>query len=604
MRINALDSHLINIIAAGEVIDRPASIVKELVENSLDAGATRVEVEVQQGGIGVIRISDDGAGIHPDDLALAVQRHATSKISSEHDLEAIQTLGFRGEALASICEVARVTIDTRNAEADEGLRLVINGGQAEPIVATGRGRGTTIEVRDLFFNLPARRKFLKAEKTEAMHITRLMKRFLFSHPNTHFRLIQGKRTLLDSPSSSDLKEIASHLYSAQIAKHLVEVDHQGEMLKVTGWVSTSQLTRGDRNEQYTFVNSRSVSDAVIHYAINRAYEGTLERGRHPYVCLHLEIDPREVDVNVHPQKQEVRFLNSNDVRRDIVHALTQGLVSSHATPKLPWKAAEDALRYTPQRPDVDLKQELGQRRQPFRHPSESRFPEREESAPTSSGLPIQSTRQETPTPNYDQSQPTLMETDDARVVGQLHGTYIVVQTSEGFELIDQHVAHERVLYEAFLKQLGDGNARSQKMLIPEQLKLPPDQSQLLQQHQSLLAKLGIEIEAFGPDTFLLRAWPEALADFHAKVGYRVALEQLLDVVEHEGDPGFEGLAKVLVASLACEAAVVKNTLMPLDAMKHLVKQLRKAEDPFHCPHGRPIILKYGLMELERAFKRR
>jgi len=306
MRINTLDSHLINIIAAGEVIDRPASIVKELVENSLDAGASRVEVETQQGGIGLVRVSDNGAGIHRDDLLLAVQRHATSKISSQDDLEAIATLGFRGEALASICEVAQVTVDTRTADADEGARLVIKGGQVEPIVSTGRGPGTTVEIRNLFFNLPARRKFLKNEKTEAMHITRLIKRFLFSHPNVHLRLIQGARTVLDSPSTTDLIDIASHLYGAHVAKHLIRVEYQGELLKVKGWVGSPQLSRGDRNEQYTFVNSRAVSDAVIHYALKRAFEGAIEGGRHPYVCLHLDLDPRQVDVNV-PAKARGAF---------------------------------------------------------------------------------------------------------------------------------------------------------------------------------------------------------------------------------------------------------------------------------------------------------
>lgn len=619
MKVKALDSHLINIIAAGEIIDRPASIVKELVENSLDAGAKRVTVEVQKGGLESIRIDDDGQGIAKDDLGLAIQRHTTSKISTEEDLDGIQTLGFRGEALASICEVAKVNISSKTADADEGSQLIIEGGEVQSLKAVGRGQGTTIEVKDLFFNLPARRKFLKSEKTENLHITRLMKRFLFSHPNVHLRLIQGKRTVLDSPGSEDYIEIASHLYDTKVAKGLVPISFDGQVLKVRGWVSTAQMNRADRNEQYTFVNARAVSEAVIHYAINRAYEGTLERGRHPYVCLHMELDPHLVDVNVHPQKHEIRFMDAQTVKREILQALNQGLLSSHATPNLPWKQAEEALRYRPQRTGegekLDLRQELEQRREPLPAAntdpsSQSRFRDLQSELKTEQPQSTQpepvapASLQQTPAPHTPEVKSTLTETEEVRVVGQIHGTYIVVQTSSGFELIDQHVAHERVLYEKFLKQIGESGIQSQKLLLPETIKVTPDQAQLFGEHTAILGKLGIDIESFGPDTFLVRAWPQALAEFHAQAGYQHVLERLLEVIEQEGEPSFETLAEVMVASLSCEAAVVKNTLMPLEAMRHLVKQLKQAENPFHCPHGRPIILQYGLPELERAFKRR
>ncbi len=621
MKVKALDPHLINIIAAGEIVDRPASIVKELVENSLDAMAKRIDIDIQNGGLQLIRVEDDGQGISKEDLELAIQRHTTSKISTQEDLDGIQTLGFRGEALASICEVAKVSVSSKTADTDEGNQLIIEAGDVQSISAVGRRQGTTIEVRDLFFNLPPRRKFLKSEKTETLHITRLMKRFLFSHPEVHLRLIQGKRTVLDSPGSQDLIEIASHLYDTKVAKGLVPVDYQGDVLKVRGWVSTAQLNRADRNEQYTFVNARAVSDAVIYYTLNRAYEGTLQKGRHPYVCLHIELDPHLVDVNVHPQKHEVRFLDAQTIRRELLQALNQTLLSSHATPNLPWKQAEEALRYRPERTGavekLDLREELEQRREAMppiqtelRDASTSRFPERQpetineslsqpkvEAAQTT---PIEETVQPSATP----FQSSLTETEEVRVVGQIHGTYIVVQTSSGFELIDQHVAHERVLYEKFLKQIAETGIQSQKMLLPETIKVTPDQAQQFGQHMGTLAKLGIDIEAFGPDTFLVRAWPQALAEFHAETGYQHILQRLLEVIEQEGDPSFEALAEVMVASLSCEAAVVKNTLMPLEAMRHLVKQLKKADNPFHCPHGRPIILQYGLPELERAFKRR
>lgn len=592
MKVKTLDAHLINVIAAGEVIDRPASIVKELVENALDAKARQIEVETQGGGVRLIRVSDDGEGMTREDLKLCVLRHTTSKIASSADLETIQTLGFRGEALASVCEVARVQLSSRTAADPEGHVLIVAGGNARPLQATGRASGTTLEVRDLFFNLPVRRKFLKSEKTENLHITRTMKRFLFSHPHVHLRLIQGKRTALDSPGSNDLLEIAAHLYGTKIAKGLVPLEFQGEMLHVRGWISTAQLTRGDRNEQYTFINGRAVSDAVVQYAINRAYEGTLDRGKSPYICLQIELDPRLLDVNVHPQKHEVRFLDSQPVRRDIMQALSQTLVSQHATPQLPWKAVEQALRYRPEQPatdveKLDLHKELEQRRQ---------APEMMPPADPASGSRFK--------PQPAPPSATLTSLEEVRVVGQIHGTYIVVQTPQGFELIDQHVAHERVLYEKFLQQLSEDGVRAQKLLLPESLKFPADQAQFLQEHLETFLKLGIEVEAFGAETFLIRGWPQALAEFHAEVGYRLSLEQLLALLEQEGEPNFESLAQVLVASLSCEAAVVKNRLLPLEVMRHLVDELKQTSDPFHCPHGRPIILKYELPQLERAFKRR
>lgn len=604
MKIKALDTHLINVIAAGEVIDRPASIVKELVENSLDAQARQIEVEVEGGGVRLIRVSDDGQGVDGDDLALAIKRHTTSKISSEQDLECISTLGFRGEALASICEVARVRLSSRTAAGSRAHTLSVEGGTLRAQDVSGRAPGTTVEVRDLFFNLPARRKFMKSEKTENLHITRALKRFLFSHPQVHLRLSQGGRSVLDSPGSTDLCEVASHLYGAKVAKSLVPVAFEGALLKVHGWVSVPELSRSDRNELYTFVNRRAVNDYVLHYAINRAYEGVLGKGRFPYTCLHLELDPRLLDVNVHPQKREVRFLNPQPVKQDLMRALSGALVCAHATPQLPWKAVESALRYRPDTSTNDLEQR-GQQTQDARAHAPASPPKAEPRAvldptPVYAAPATKTPTSERPTePN-----PTLTSPQEARVVGQLHGTYILVQTPEGFELVDQHVAHERVLYDQFLGQLAKGGMKAQKLLLPETLKLPPDQATLLTEHGPALARLGVEVEPFGAGTFVVRGWPQALAEFHAKQGFQRSVEQLLNLFEQEGEPSFEALAKVLVASLSCEAAVVKHSLLPLEAMRHLVQALRQTRDPFHCPHGRPIILKYDLVELERAFKRR
>jgi len=552
----------------------------------------------------LIRVSDDGQGVDGDELALAIERHTTSKIASEQDLECISTLGFRGEALASICEVARVRLSSRTAASSRAHTLRVEGGTLRTQDVDGRAPGTTVEVRDLFFNLPVRRKFMKSEKTENVHITRTLKRFLFSHPQVHLRLNQEGRSVLDSPESTDLIEVASHLYGAKVAKRLVPVAFEGAVLKVKGWVSVPELSRSDRNELYTFVNCRAVSDYVLHYAINRAYEGVLGKGRFPYTCLQLELDPRLIDVNVHPQKREVRFLNPQPVKQDLMRALSTALVSAHATPQLPWKAAENALRYRPAPVEIDLKQAFEQRRQRTQDVSTSSQEDVPQAVQDPSPVYIAPTDPTSTPERVTNSNPTLTPVQEARVVGQLHGTYILVQTPQGFELIDQHVAHERVLYDQFLDQLAQGGLKSQKLLLPETLKLPPDQAALLAEHGPALVRMGVEVEPFGAGTFVVRGWPQALAEFHAKQGFQRSVEQLLGMFEQEGEPSFEELAKVLVASLSCEAAVVKHNLLPLEAMRHLVQALRQTRDPFHCPHGRPIVLKYDLVELERAFKRR
>jgi DNA mismatch repair protein MutL len=584
-KIRELDERLISKIAAGEVIERPASVVKELVENSLDAGATRIDIAIEGGGLRRIAVIDDGCGMSREDALLAIRRHTTSKIARESDLLSIRTLGFRGEALASIVEVSKTVLITRDEESQEATRLEIEGGVVRRVRAEGRSQGTTVDVRDLFFSTPARRKFLKGERTEFAHIVRTLKRFALAYPNVHFKLMHGKKLVLESPPAREPREVIAHLYGAELARSLLDVRAEGREVRVWGLIAPPTLTRSDRSEQHVFVNGRFVRDAAIQYAISKAYEGFVSKDKHPVVFLFLEVDPQMVDVNVHPKKEEVRFSNPKLIQTEVKRAVAEALLAKGVTSTLKPPAPHSRLRLqSPQRREApfDLTRELRERA------AQSQVPQ---------PAPPQRVRT--------QPRPIPRGAGEERVLGQLHGTYIVVQTPEGFELIDQHVAHERILFERYLEQLTSGSVRRQALLMPLTLELPPDEAELLEKHLATLrGKPGIELERFGPQTFLLRAWPESFSQELTPERARHTLERLLQALECEEEPSLEELAKGLAADLACEAAVVKNTPLTLEEMTRLVQELRQTKNPYRCPHGRPIIISYSLEELERAFGRR
>jgi len=589
MKVKVLDPHIVNKIAAGEVIERPASVIKELIENALDAEATKIEIAVEGGGERRLCVADDGSGMSQEDLLLAIQRHTTSKISSEEDLFQIRTLGFRGEALASIVEVSKTVITTKSDDSPEGVRVEIEGGRVCAVKAAGRARGTTVDVRELFFNVPARRKFLKSPKTEFFHIVRTVKRFALAYPAVHFRLEHDGKLVLDLPPTGDLRQTIAQLYTPELARALLDVYATIPGLTVRGLVSPAQLVRPDRSEQFLFVNGRFVRDPQINYAISQAYETALKGEQHPYIFLFLEIDPRAVDVNVHPQKAEVRFAEPVKVQALVKQAITKALTSAHAVPRwerpsppspLPWvptgegcpqggvKAKGEVIQ--PRAPQLDLQKEIEALRE----------------------KPI-------PSPAPAEALPSF------RVLGQLHGTYILVQTESGLEIIDQHVAHERILYERFLAQLREQKVLRQRLLIPVTIEMPPDRAELLAAHlEEFDERLGIGIEHFGGGTFVLRDWPQVLTSDWSKSEFAATIERVLAVLEHEAEPTLEELAKTLAARVACEAAVVKNKPLRPEEMTELIRQLKQTQNPYTCPHGRPIILAYSLEELEKKFGRR
>jgi DNA mismatch repair protein MutL len=595
MKIHELDSHLINKIAAGEVIERPASLVKELIENSLDAGSTQIEILIEGGGIERVCLSDDGSGMAREDLVLAIRKHTTSKIRSEEDLFNIQTLGFRGEALASIVEVSRTSIVSRPEGSSEATRLDIEGGEIRSTRTDGRKVGTTVDVRDLFFNTPARRKFLKSEKTELSHIIKAVKHSVLAHPSVHFKLTHGAKVILDSPPASSLRDTVANLYSPELAKALLGVELLGNEIKIEGLIAPPDHSKSDRSEQFLYVNGRFIRDVSLNYAISRAFEGFIPAGRFPIAFLFVQINPAMIDVNVHPKKEEVRFSNLALVQAEVKRAVSNALLTRGVIPMLhdPTSPQQQWTGETPSQmhfqsghsgrglqrrpPELDLKRELLSRATARPHVQDS---------------------------IRESAQPESQSKHD-RVIGQLHGTYIIVQTEQGIELIDQHVAHERIFFEKYLSQLTAGRIARQRLLIPMTLEFPLEEAELLEKHlPQLYAKLGVGIERFGSGTFIIRDWPESFAKSLTKEGAMRVLERVLQALEHDAHVELADLAKEMAADLACESAVVKNTQLNREEMEALLAQLRQTENPYRCPHGRPIIVAYSLVELEKAFGRR
>ena len=603
-KVKELDAHLINKIAAGEVIERPASIAKELIENALDAGSSAIEILVEAGGVARLSVADDGVGITHEDILVAIKRHTTSKISSEDDLFQIRTLGFRGEALASIVEVSKTTITTRTEQDSEGTQVIVEGGNVSSIKAAARARGTTADVRDLFFNTPARRKFLKSDKTEFFHILRMVKRFVLSHPNVHFRLFHNGKSVLNSPPSAELRQTVASLYGVELARSLLDVHSEREGLRVSGLASPPSTSRSDRSDQFIFVNRRFVKDNAINYAITKSYETLLKSDQHPIVFLFIEIDPSIVDVNVHPKKEEVRFADPVSVQAEVKRAITTALTSPQAVPRFETKISSSPKTESNLQP-----------------PSHSTIPS------TKSALSPWQSRPSMPAPplsamakiqqldlkqevidaqkSYAQLQAPSAPLESFRIVGQVHNTYIIVETQQGFEIIDQHVAHERILYEKFLEQMSAGRIARQRLLIPITIELPPDQAQLLaQQIQMLDEKLGIGLEHFGGSSFILRDWPQILSDSLTKDEFKGTIGHILQALEQEDSISLEDLAKHVAASFACESAVVKNSPLRPEEMISLVRQLKQMKNPNTCPHGRPIVISYSVEDLEKKFGRR
>ncbi|HEY6124801.1 MAG TPA: DNA mismatch repair endonuclease MutL [Steroidobacteraceae bacterium] len=584
MPIRILDNHLIDQIAAGEVIERPASIVKELVENSLDAGAQSVEVEIEAGGVRLTRVRDDGCGIPAAELKLAMSRHATSKISHSDDLGAITTLGFRGEALPSIASVSRFEITSRHVHEDRASSLTVDAGQLSDPSPAAHPTGTTIEVRDLFYNLPARRKFLRSEVTEQGHIVRLLERLALSRDDVAFRLRSGSRTLLDAPALTATGGAASRL--ARIVGHefverAIELDHSAGPVRISGWIGAPSAARATSDMQFWFVNGRAVRDRLLMNAVRLGYRDVLYSGRQPAYVLYLDIDPVLVDVNAHPQKLEVRFRDSRQIHDFVFRAVERKLAGTHPGSSVVPPAYTPGNQYT----------------QPMTLTSG------DSAAPGGVWAIADALRGVSPDPYPHDVEPVSMRADGAQPLGtalaQVYGIYILAQNEQGLVLVDMHAAHERVLYEKLKEQAG-ASVPTQSLLVPVTVEMKVDELDALMAQREEWHAAGFDIERLAPEMLVVRSVPAMLPadDIPALVR-----EVVGDVASDSASHHLDSATDRLLGTIACRSAIHAHRRLTLPEMNALLRQMEQTPRADQCNHGRPTWTQVSMLELDRMFLR-
>ena len=591
-RIHRLPVNLANQIAAGEVIERPASVVKELVENALDAGARRINIAVELGGKKLIRVEDDGVGMEPEDARLAIERHATSKIASQDDLAAIRTLGFRGEALPSIASVSRFQLRTRLRGSDSGTEVRVEAGAIVSVREVGAPEGTCIDVADIFFNLPARRKFLKSDQAESSQISRLVTQLALGYPEVGFVLTSGGRRLLECPPSAGVPERFFQLFGDR--PDLIEIRKEAGGLTVHGFVAALGDQGPVRGQQNVFVNRRIVKDRTIAHAITEAYSVATIKERSPEVHLFIQIPPDRVDVNVHPTKAEVRFLEQSLVhevlRRGLGDALGQGRAPELQLTAIGGPGAEPRPMTIP---GVLAGAAIGNRWSPEHDAALRAFvppgtsPEARQEWRPAAGAPGQ----------------TGVGPDDVRPMiplGQFRDTFIIAVDDEGVAIIDQHVAHERVLFEQISEKLTSGRLESQRLLTPLLIDLSPAQRQALAAHRDTLDRFGMEVEEFGGDSLRLSAVPTLLDASACEATVRALAEDLEGF--DRGSPAEEALRRI-AATMSCHAAVKANYPLTITQMRFILDELRRTAYSSVCPHGRPVVLRLSRREIEKNFHR-
>lgn len=629
MGIVLLDENTINKIAAGEVVERPAAVVKELVENAIDAGASAVTVEIKEGGLSFIRITDNGCGISREEIRLAFERHSTSKIRSAEDLIHISSLGFRGEALASIAAVAQVELVTKTKASLTGCRYLIDGGQEKALEEIGCPDGTTFLVRNIFFNTPARRKFLKSAITEAGYVNDLVERLAISHPEVSFKFINNNQIKLQTSGNSNRKEIIYHVYGRDIAGQLLEIDREKNGLKLSGYIGKPVVSRGNRNYMNYFINGRYIKSAIINKAIEEAYKPYTMTHRYPFTSVVLTIDPARIDVNVHPTKMEIRISNQEEVFQFVYDTVSEALAKRElipeveiGTPKKEKKMAAEPEKTAPEPFEVKRRQE-------------TEIPVKPVSVPVSRPLPLpdmpkpqqelqaqfqpvermqpSEVREEPVIPAVQQQkelvfqQEELFETGllskeavkEHHIIGQLFRTYWLIEYQDKLFLIDQHAAHEKVLYERTMKALKDKEMLSQMVEPPIIISLTMREEEALKAHQEMLSRLGFEIEHFGGKEYSVRAVP---GDLYGIAARELLLELIDSLVEEEGKRNPD-LILEKVASMSCKAAVKGNQRLSEAEARTLIDELMTLENPYNCPHGRPVIISMTKQEIEKKFKR-
>ncbi|GAB4422096.1 MAG: DNA mismatch repair endonuclease MutL [Anaerolineales bacterium] len=578
MPIRLLAPEVASQIAAGEVIERPASVVKELVENSLDAAAASVSVTIQEAGRTLIEVADDGSGIPAEQIALAVSRHATSKLATAKDLFSISTLGFRGEALASIGSVSRMTITSRTADSESGARIRVEAGASGEVRQVGAPVGTVVRVENLFFNVPARLKFLKTDLTERRAIDTLMTRYALAYPHVRFKLVNDKKAALQTAGDGDRRAILATLYGVDVARQLLEVMVEEDGLKLTGFISPTSLTRSNRREMTFFINGRWVQSVPLNAALMQAYHTMLMVGRYPLAVLFLEMPPDAVDVNVHPAKAEVRFRAQDKIFSFVQRSARKAL-----------------LAYAPV-PSVRPTTLWGSRPAQERRSDLSGLDWTMAGEVESGKLRVE---QETSSVNADR-QPATFDLPLLRLIGQVGTTYLVAEGPDGLYLIDQHAAHERVLFEKLMAQRETGNIPSQALLEPVSVTFPPESASLLEEQLDALKKFGFEVSEFGPNTFQVRAMPVLFAGSDAES----ALRALVEDFEEDETPLQEELEARIAGRVCKRLAVKAGQALSVDEQKALLSELERCDSPRTCPHGRPTMIHLSVDVLERQFGRK
>ena len=694
-KIQVLDQITIDKIAAGEVIERPASVVKELAENAIDAGATAVTVEIKEGGITFMRIADNGIGIDKEDVRAAFLRHSTSKIRSAEDLAHISSLGFRGEALSSIAAVSQVELLTKTKEAEFGVRYKIAGGKEESLEDAGAPDGTTFLIRQLFYNTPARRKFLKTAMTEASHVGDLVTRLALSHPEVSFRFINNGQVKLHTSGNGNLKDVIYHIYGREIASNLIEVDFERKGIHITGYLGKPLISRGNRNFENYFVDGRYIKSSIISKAIEDGYKDFTMQHKYPFVVLYLDVDTEHVDVNVHPTKMDVRFNNQQEIYNTLFAAVNEGLHQRELIPKVtlddikipekpkelknnlpeePKESKKDLPKKSetehtgeqstslpsPQNEDEKLQYFMNEMRKRVYSYHEALHENKQETTPASSNTDACNQQKNVPVPYSYKPQNNIPASDfykpqrnvqaqssyepqqnvqaqgsqiaemtnytarqvpaekpqqlnffeekllepqakaEHKIIGQVFDTYWLVEFHDNLYIIDQHAAHERVLYEQTLKGMKTREFTSQLISPPIILNLSMQEAELLRLYMDQFTRIGFEIEEFGQDSYAVRAVPDNLFSIAKKELLMEMIDSLSDEINRNAP---SNLIDEKIASMSCKAAVKGNMRLSATEVDTLITELLSLDNPYHCPHGRPTIIAMSRRELEKKFKR-
>ena len=621
--IHVLDQNTINKIAAGEVIERPASVVKELLENAIDAKATAITVEIREGGIGFIRVTDNGCGIAKEDLPLAFLRHSTSKIRSVEDLFTVSSLGFRGEALSSIAAVAQVEVITKTADHLTGSRYQIEGGAEKSMEEIGAPDGTTFIARNLFYNTPVRRKFLKTPVTEGAHVADLVEKIALSHPEISIRFIQNNQNKLHTSGNHNLKDIVYTIYGREITANLIALEHKTEVISISGLIGKPVIARSNRNFENYFINGRYIKSGIICKAIEEAYKPFMMQHKYPFTMLHISIEPEYLDVNVHPTKMELRFRDGEAIFCQIRDAVSDALMHKELIPEVildeKKKREEEAreLRKLTQEKRIPIPEPFEKKRLEQLQPrSEKPQTEKPQTENPQTENPLMRENQtaytvcKTPAASVRQPKPEQLELfaekllepkarSRHRLIGQLFDTYWLVEFQEQLYIIDQHAAHEKVLYEKTMASLKTREYTSQMVNPPIILTLGSNEEVLLKKHMKYFTDIGFEIEPFGGKEYAVRGVPGNLF----AIAKKELLMEMLDSLSDETAVSDPQIIYEKVASMSCKAAVKGNHAMSSLEADRLIDQLLELDNPYACPHGRPTIISMSKYELEKKFKR-